>query len=75
MLLINRFDYSRLREWKLGIYAFMIGSILLVYAVGVSARGSKRAIALPFFSFQPSELGKLLLIVAVRASWSTASGA
>src|SRR5688572_9170334 len=51
MLLITRFDYSRLREWKLGIYAFMIGTILLVYAVGVSARGSKRAISLPFFSF------------------------
>ena len=65
MLLISRFDYSRLREWKLGIYAFLIGSILLVYVMGVSARGSKRAISVPFFSFQPSELGKLLLIVAL----------
>jgi rod shape determining protein RodA len=67
MLLMTRFDYSRLREWKLGIYAFLIGAILLVYALGVSARGSKRAIALPFFSFQPSELGKLLLIIALAA--------
>ena len=67
MLLISRFDYSRLREWKLGIYAFLIGSILLVYALGVSARGSKRAIELPFFSFQPSELGKVLLIVSLSA--------
>ena len=65
MLLITRFDYSRLREWKLGIYAFLIGSILLVYAFGFSARGSQRAIALPFFNFQPSELGKLLLVVAL----------
>jgi rod shape determining protein RodA len=67
MLLMTRFDYSRLREWKVGVYAFMIGSILLVYAVGVSARGSRRAIALPFFSFQASELGKVLLIVALSA--------
>jgi rod shape determining protein RodA len=65
MLLITRFDYSRLREWKLGIYGVMIASILLVYAFGFSARGSQRAIALPFFSFQPSELGKLLLVVAL----------
>jgi rod shape determining protein RodA len=65
MLLMTRFDYSRLREWKLGIYGVMIGSILLVYAFGFSARGSQRAIALPFFSFQPSELGKLLLVVAL----------
>ena len=67
MLLMTRFDYSRLREWKLGIYAFLIGSILLVYAVGFSARGSKRAIGLPFINFQPSELGKLLLVLALSA--------
>jgi rod shape determining protein RodA len=65
MLLITRFDYSRLREWKLGIYAFLIASILLVYALGFSARGSQRAIQFPFFNFQASELGKLLLVVAL----------
>jgi rod shape determining protein RodA len=65
MLLMTRFDYSRLREWKLGIYAFLIGSILLVYALGFSARGSQRAIQFPFFNFQASELGKLLLVVAL----------
>jgi rod shape determining protein RodA len=67
MLLMTRFDYSRLREWKLGIYSFLIAGILLVSAVGVSARGSRRAIALPFFSFQPSELGKVLLVVSLAA--------
>jgi len=67
MLLITRFDYSRLREWKLGVYTFLIGSILLVYAFGFSARGSQRAIQFPFFNFQASELGKLLLIVALAA--------
>ena len=67
MLLITRFDYSRLREWKLGIYMFTIASIVLVYALGFSARGSRRAIEFPFFNFQASELGKLLLIVALSA--------
>jgi rod shape determining protein RodA len=67
MLLITRFDYSRLREWKLGVYTFLIASILLVYALGFSARGSRRAIEFPFFNFQASELGKLLLIVALSA--------
>ena len=65
MLLMTRFDYSRLREWKLGIYAFLISSIVLVYTLGFSARGSRRAIQFPFFNFQASELGKLLLIVAL----------
>jgi rod shape determining protein RodA len=65
MLLISRFDYSRLREWKLGVYTLMIGSIVLVYAVGVSARGARRSIEFGFFNFQASELGKLLLVVAL----------
>ena len=67
MFLLSRFDYSRLREWKLGIYGFMIASILLVYVLGFSARGSTRAIAFPFFNFQASELGKLLLAVTLAA--------
>jgi rod shape determining protein RodA len=67
MYLISRFDYSRVREWKAGIYASMIGLILLVYAVGFSARGSKRAIQFGFFNLQSSELGKLLLILALSA--------
>ena len=65
MLLLSRFDYSRLREWKLGVYGAMIGAILLVYALGFSARGSRRAIEFGFFNFQASELGKVLLVVAL----------
>ena len=67
MVLLTRLDYSRLRELKYGLYGVMIGLILLVLALGTAARGSKRAIALPFFSFQPAELGKLLLILATAA--------
>ena len=43
----------------------MIGGILLVYAFGFSARGSRRAIQFGFFNFQASELGKVLLVVAL----------
>jgi rod shape determining protein RodA len=67
MFLIARFDYSRLREWKIGIYAFMIAAILAVYALGFSARGSRRAIEFGFFNFQASELGKVLLAVTLSA--------
>jgi rod shape determining protein RodA len=65
MLLISRFDYSRAREWKAGLYVAMIGAIVLVYAIGFSARGSKRSIEFGFFNLQSSELGKLLLILAL----------
>ncbi|MBV9212879.1 MAG: rod shape-determining protein RodA [Actinobacteria bacterium] len=67
MLGLARFDYSRLREWKLGIYTATIMLILLTLAMGTATRGSKRWINLPFFKLQSSELGKVLLIVALSA--------
>jgi rod shape determining protein RodA len=67
MLLVARFDYSRIREWRAGLYILAIGAILAVLAFGGVSRGSKRAIELPFFSFQASELGKVLLILALSA--------
>lgn len=67
VLLISQFDYSRLREWRIGIYAFMIGTILLTFVIGGSAKGSTRWINLGPFQYQSSEMGKLLLIVALSA--------
>src|SRR6201999_3898858 len=67
MLAISRLDYSRLREWKWGVYGFLIVSILLVYALVFSARGSPRAIQFGFFNFQASELGKVLLVITLSA--------
>jgi rod shape determining protein RodA len=67
MLALARFDYSRLRELKFGLYGAMVTLILLVFALASATRGSKRWIDLPFFRFQPSELGKIILIVTLSA--------
>jgi rod shape determining protein RodA len=67
MLVLARVDYARFRSMKNGIYALLMASILAVLAVGHAAKGSQRAISLPFFSFQASELGKVLLILALSA--------
>jgi len=67
MLAVSRFDYTRLRELRLTIYAAMVGSIALVLAVGTAVRGSNRWIDLPFFQFEPSELAKVLLSVSLGA--------
>ena len=57
-------------SWKLGLYALHDRArSCWCYAVGVATRGSRRWIELPFFRFQPSELGKVLLVArAVGAS-------
>jgi rod shape determining protein RodA len=65
MLVLARIDYSRFRELRVGIYTFLCVSVSLVFVFGFAARGSRRAFEFPFFSFQPSELGKLLLVLAL----------
>jgi rod shape determining protein RodA len=65
MLAIARVDYSRFRELRVGLYTAMMASIVLVLLLGQATRGSRRWIELPFFTFQPSELGKVLLITAL----------
>jgi len=65
MLALARFDYSRFREIRVGIYAAMVFSLVAVLFLANNTRGSQRWIELPFFTFQPSELGKLLLVVAL----------
>jgi len=66
-ILLSRIDYSRLRELKYGLYGLMLVGILLVAAFGGVTRGSRRALQLPFFEVQASELGKVLLIAALAA--------
>ena len=65
MFALARIDYSRFRELRVGIYTAMIFTIVLVLVLGVAALGARRWIELPFFQFQPSELGKLLLVLAL----------
>ena len=68
MVGLARFDYARLRHYKVAIYAALVLSILAVLGVGQEdGKGSVRAISFPLFSFQGSELGKVLLILALSA--------
>jgi rod shape determining protein RodA len=61
----SRLDYSRLRELRYPTYGLMIGLLVLVIGIASATRGAKSWIVLPFFNFQPSELGKVLLVVAL----------
>jgi rod shape determining protein RodA len=67
MLGLSRLDYARLRRYKNAIYAALLFSILAVLGLGHSANGAVRSINFPLFSFQASEIGKVLLIVALSS--------
>jgi rod shape determining protein RodA len=66
-IVLSRIDYSRLRELKYGLYGLLMVGLLAVAAFGGNTRGSRRAIQTPFFEIQASELGKVLLAVALAA--------
>ena len=52
------------RHWR-QIYVGTIVLFAVVFLAGTVARGSKRWIDLGFFRFQPSEFGKLLIVLAL----------
>ena len=52
------------RFWR-PIFFSTIGLIAIVLVVGRAARGSTRWINVGFFTFQPSEFGKLLFVLAI----------
>jgi rod shape determining protein RodA len=62
---VSRIDYSRLRELRYPIYGLLIALLGVVLVIAQATRGAKAWIELPFFNFQPSELGKVLLAVAL----------
>jgi rod shape determining protein RodA len=55
------------RRYKVGLYAAMMGLLVLVELVGAVARGSRRWIDIGAFRFQPSEFGKLLFVLFIAA--------
>jgi rod shape determining protein RodA len=62
---VSRLDYSRLRELRYPVYGLMIGLLVLVAAIAGATRGAHSWIALPGFNLQPSEIGKVLLVIAL----------
>jgi rod shape determining protein RodA len=66
VFVISRFDYSILREFKYGLLAVLVAINLIVYGMP-PIQNARRWIPLPFLSFQSSEFGKILLILALSA--------
>src|SRR5689334_21243433 len=56
-------DPEYYRRYRKHIYAGTLGLMVIVLLAGAVTRGSKRWLDLGFFKFQPSEFGKLLLVL------------
>ena len=64
-VLVAAIDYRQLERYAWVAYAAGVVLLVLVFLVGRSVRGSQRWIPIGAFSLQPSELMKLLLVVAL----------
>jgi rod shape determining protein RodA len=58
-------DPDRYRALRRPIYFGTLGLMVLVLAAGAASRGSKRWINVGFFTFQPSEFGKVVFVLAL----------
>jgi rod shape determining protein RodA len=58
-------DPDRYRRLRRPIYFGTLGLMLFVLAAGAATRGSRRWIDVGFFTFQPSEFGKVLFVLAL----------
>jgi rod shape determining protein RodA len=58
-------DPDRYRRLHRPIYFGTLGIMILVLLMGAATRGSKRWIDVGFFTFQPSEFGKVLFVLAL----------
>jgi rod shape determining protein RodA len=68
--LFTYFDYKHLKKAALFLYGFTMLLLVVILFTGSSAQGAQRWLQLGPVSFQPSELSKLTLIVALAAFFS-----
>ncbi len=65
ILFLSHFDYKRLYDLAYLLYGLTIVLLILVLLVGRYALGAQRWFTVGSFSFQPSELAKLALILTL----------
>lgn len=63
-------DYRKLERWGYVFYGIAVALLLAVLVMGRTGMGAQRWLPLGPFSFQPSEIAKLFLIVALAKYFS-----
>jgi len=73
MFVFSKIDYRRLKEIAWPLYFFAIFFLVVVLFTGHVRMGAQRWLSLGGFNFQPSELGKLALIIILSTYFSQKS--
>lgn len=67
MVTLMAIDYRRLRDWAMPLYMGSIGLLGAVLVAGARVNGARAWFDLGAFQLQPSELGKVVLVLVLAA--------
>ncbi len=72
-LVMSVYDYHRLSRYAYVLYALSLILLIGVFLEGRSTRGAQRWLAIGSFSFQPSEVAKVTLVIMLARYFSAHS--
>ncbi|MBU1118433.1 rod shape-determining protein RodA [Patescibacteria group bacterium] len=67
-------DYNTFKNYAYVLYAFLIILLIAVLFLGQEVRGTRGWFDLGIFQFQPSELGKVILLIILSRYFASVSG-
>tara|TARA_B100000315_G_scaffold259650_2_gene316508 strand:+ start:2042 stop:3169 length:1128 start_codon:yes stop_codon:yes gene_type:complete len=70
-LFMSAYDYHRLLQYSYVLYVISLFLLVVVFFDGRSTRGAQRWLAIGSFSFQPSEVAKVTLVMMLARYFST----
>lgn len=73
LLVVAQIRIDTIQRWSPVLYLFAVGLLLVVLGFGVGAKGAQRWLSLGVIRFQPSEIMKIAMPLAV-AFWVVRSG-
>ena len=65
MIVATRVNLDHVARWAWALWAGLLGSLAIVFAAGEVTRGSHRWIDVGPFSLQPSEFGKVIIMIVL----------
>lgn len=65
MMGLAHFDYRRLQKWSRPLMIITIILLVLVLIIGTKKGGARRWLVFGFLNFQPSEIAKLVMVIAL----------
>ena len=65
MIVATRVNLDRLARWAWALWGGLLGALAVVFVLGTAVKGSNRWIDIGPFNLQPSEIGKIIMMIVL----------